>query len=828
MKEASNRIVALLIAILTIITLVQFSVYYTRTGAITLKATAVGFVGLCADNRPVLVPIPDQIAIVNRSFTYDVNSTIPGDANVTFYDNTPMFNISGSTGVILFTPKPEDEGVHFVNISVASNCGRIVDSTLMVLTVRYLNRDPVLDPIPDFRLYQNDLFTYYVTASDADNDSLSFGENTSMFQLIPINSTAALLYFIPMQEDVGNHSVLFWVTDGLGGIDWQVVNFEIIDVNDPPYLDTIGSRTALINYTFNLKINASDIDVRPEWNNLTFFDNATFFDIDNKTGLISFNATDDMNGTYWINISVTDDYLWDWEVISFSVIPENHPPNITSWYPYNESIEIDQGQTQYFNITKYDPDGTIPSVQWYVDTNPQKDEILDDYYFYSGSFSVGVHNVTVIISDGELTDSHRWIVTVKPVARPPTGGYTPPASRPPPCVENWRCSEWSVCPVYGIQTRTCNDLNSCGTATKKPLEQRGCVYVALPTCGDGVTNCHDGACEIWIDCGGPCPQCPTCSDKISNCHTLPNGKKSCEESVDCGGPCPPCAPPKLPVCGNAICEEGELFLCIQDCGLFFGQFILVVVVLAGASIFGYRAYSFAAMLYRKRRPLPYTNLELLGTQTLRKIHLIQLEIGKKPMKTIVAEFSFAMRDFFAKAFDIRKKYTYIELAEMARKKKIDKLVANRITEFCIKMTEIEYSTSEAKLQDLTVAIKSAIFIVEKLTGVKFHESLDKRAEDELKKTQPKEEQVKLSGEAPVPKVKRYERTREDDEIITRLEKLITDGEWAISNKRIDEAEKTYSQIRELYDRINPELKKELYSETIRIIKMYNTLTGEVK
>ena len=66
-----------------------------------------------------------------------------------------------------------------------------------------------------------------------------------------------------------------------------------------------------------------------QWNNLAFYDNATFFDINSTTGWIIFNVTDEMNGTYWINISVTDGELWDWEIISFSVVPMTIPSGIT-------------------------------------------------------------------------------------------------------------------------------------------------------------------------------------------------------------------------------------------------------------------------------------------------------------------------------------------------------------------------------------------------------------------------------------------------------------------------------------------------------------------
>ena len=54
---------------------------------------------------------------------------------------------------------------------------------------------------------------------------------------------------------------------------------------------------------------------------------------------------------------------------------------------------------------------------------------------------------------------------------------------------------------------------------------------ALPSCFDGIKNCHDGLCEEGVDCGGPCDPCMSCSDGIQN---------QGEEGVDCGGPCSPC------------------------------------------------------------------------------------------------------------------------------------------------------------------------------------------------------------------------------------------------------------------------------------------------
>ena len=46
---------------------------------------------------------------------------------------------------------------------------------------------------------------------------------------------------------------------------------------------------------------------------------------------------------------------------------------------------------------------------------------------------------------------------------------------PKVCEEKWICDNWSECnSETGVQVRTCNDENNCGTYVKKPEEQRTC------------------------------------------------------------------------------------------------------------------------------------------------------------------------------------------------------------------------------------------------------------------------------------------------------------------------------------------------------------------
>ncbi|MFH0936665.1 MAG: Kazal-type serine protease inhibitor, partial [Candidatus Woesearchaeota archaeon] len=44
----------------------------------------------------------------------------------------------------------------------------------------------------------------------------------------------------------------------------------------------------------------------------------------------------------------------------------------------------------------------------------------------------------------------------------------------PTCIENWSCEMWSSCSEQITQTRTCTDLNNCGTAINKPSTSQSC------------------------------------------------------------------------------------------------------------------------------------------------------------------------------------------------------------------------------------------------------------------------------------------------------------------------------------------------------------------
>jgi hypothetical protein len=580
--------IIILLIILNLNSIIIFSTVFHGTSEamfekFTGQSTQAG-VSMCIDQWLNLSEIEDQIAYIGLTYSVDINITNEASYSLlNFSENTDLFDISSTDGVISILPTLADAGEYEINITVSNfACNYYDDSFIFNMTIREYNIAPILNLSSNFTNVLEDVLFYFNVSNnvtDADGDTLYFFDNTSLFN---IDILTGVIAFIPTNEQIGNHSVKITVSDG-SLIDDQDIIFEIINVNDAPILNTIGSQTAYINYTFKLNLSAYDIDSTND--NLTFSSNTSWFlnqsgpwisIANNEVNLtLNFNFTNfsQWNGTYNINITVNDTYgLQDSEVISFTITYLNHPPEITSYYPLTKTFGATIGNSLYFNITKTDPDGTIPSTTWLINDVSQN-ITLDNFTWLTGSYSAGTYNVTVRITDGELDDAESWIVSLNAPVIPPTlvegtsvgsGGFGGDVIRTI-CEELWTCDDWSICSPLSIQTRECKDLYKCGTIYEKPNESQKCIYVEFPSCFDGVQNQN----EVLIDCGGVCKACPTCDDGIQN-----HG----EEKIDCGGPCLACKEIREPTKEFKLEFNSGLFKDVKR--YWFVWFLLSILVLS--------------------------------------------------------------------------------------------------------------------------------------------------------------------------------------------------------------------------------------------------------
>jgi hypothetical protein len=196
----------------------------------------------------------------------------------------------------------------------------------------------------------------------------------------------------------------------------------ITPINDAPVLEMIGnlkitdtSYASIFIYQgewYNATVTASDVD----GDTLVFIDNSSIFNINYRTGNISFKPTQDDVGIHEVNITVSDingSNSEDTVFVKFNILNKNDPPTVQIYSPENGSV-VYQERFMIFSGEGFDPDlsyGDYLSYTWYSDLDGVLgyDQKIEVYYL-----TVGVHTITLNATDSQgLSDEDSVIIEVK-------------------------------------------------------------------------------------------------------------------------------------------------------------------------------------------------------------------------------------------------------------------------------------------------------------------------------------------------------------------------------------------------------------------------------
>lgn len=599
-------IIFLLISFILINTFNILLIYHEESIKITGDSISTGSIMLQID--PSVFPIIHSP--LNDTYNFNISDIIELPLEVSFAlpANAWKYELTDRHGTLFsgtFTPNETIPVYQFSNhlvVFVENEAGAWINSSV-IFYVNISNSPPVLDNIsnPIF-VCEGEKLNYEFNATDADEEDI-VGNITprNPFYLDSLGRIGSVSSFAIISGWMDKSNVLnspypetISVTDSFPRVDSAKTNISVIEINNPPTMIGLGAQTVWLqgeNSTFYHQMNITDIedgetnDSNFEFS-LTWSNNENIFDIGNPDGIMNYSPTTGEEGrTYSLTVCAEDNALSNihdnislcipndgdaktvCDNFTLTVTKENRAPEIINHTPIENNFTISGTSTSSFFVEVYDKDGTIPDIDWYVDGRlKEHNENMpnDTFEFSFGCDIIGMHNVTIITSDGRLNDSWTWKIKVNLVECPVIlksgggcgiGGY---------CMEEWFCDDWQVCQnakksfeaeilsiedyhlikeicaqnnydderFCGFQITTCHDLNNCSYPEPKvprPPENRICYFTENPSCFDGITNCHHGACELLVDCGGPCEMCPTCSDKKQN---------QGEEGIDCGGPCP--------------------------------------------------------------------------------------------------------------------------------------------------------------------------------------------------------------------------------------------------------------------------------------------------
>ena len=233
------------------------------------------------NNNPVVTLIPNQHVHYGMQLQVNVQATdADGEAITLSASNLPPFasftqGVNG-TGVITFNPAITNQGV-FNNITIqATDQHSGTSSGSFSLTVNS-NYDPVINPISNYTINEDDILNINLTATDqnaADILSWSVSNLPNAFTLTPGANGTATLSLHPNFAAAGTYVVQVNVTDGNGGSGTRQFNL------------TVNDKLPLITKVY-VRFQYQTVAGSP-WNNIT--------------GIITNNLKDDVNTTTSIGL----------------------------------------------------------------------------------------------------------------------------------------------------------------------------------------------------------------------------------------------------------------------------------------------------------------------------------------------------------------------------------------------------------------------------------------------------------------------------------------------------------------------------------------------
>ncbi len=596
----------------TIVTLTKRSI----TGRATAQQVTMN-ISVEISNLSIASPenITYNFSIGDPNYTIDLNVSSNLAVDSWWYSLIDLSNNITVNNTVFFTPNTTIDAVRWSNklLVFVNDSDNDVDNENVTFYIYVPNSPPSINYIgPEIYTCEASSLSYYFNITDIDGDSLT----CSISPKIPfysefistVNSTAKTyrLFSGTLSKthaggaNAGSKTYTEYIlTRDSQYADSQWINITVIEINNAPSIPNISVQTVWTSgadSTFYMKAPATDTESgNQDSGNLTFNitiinstgANVNLFNI-SSYGIMNFTPNESQIGVYNITVNVTDTGLINphpnislcgedgsnkgaTQDFSLTVTNANRAPNITSYYPTSLNFLVSGTTGLYFNISKYDADGTIPDAYWYVDNifkEYDSGSSTDEFSYTFGCEVSGLHRVKAEITDGLLNDSVEWTIIVGYVECPGVSGGGGGGGAAV-CTKKWACGDWETCrnveesltegilsgeeyreakekcllkkwdeKFCGFQTRICFDVNRCDPSDREKTEIQECYYTEDPNCDDGIKNCHDGACELLVDCGGPCPPCPTCSDGIQN---------QGEKGIDCGGPCPWSCPTESPI-----------------------------------------------------------------------------------------------------------------------------------------------------------------------------------------------------------------------------------------------------------------------------------------
>jgi hypothetical protein len=339
--------------------------------------------------------------------------------------NSTFLIIDNATGLLNGTPRNDDVGIFWVNITVSDGNGGY-DSSNFTLTVFNTNDPPEIITSHRTTCYENEFYSVEYTATDIDPtaDVFTWDLDTTCFFLTM--DPAGILFGKPSNDDVGNHHVSISVSDGKGGSTTSNFTLTVINVNDAPIITTSPRTTCMEDEHYVVDFEARDIDPTADVFEWSIETEASFLTIDPAEGVLSGTPENDDVGNHPVSVRVSDG-RGGFDVVNFTlaVFNVNDPPVILT----EDCTTCLEDESYSVDYEAVDLDPTLDKLFWGMETNASFLNMDPQTGCLTGvpdNWDVGDYWVKVIVSDGigGLMTSE-FFLTVLAVNDPPIVAKVP-------------------------------------------------------------------------------------------------------------------------------------------------------------------------------------------------------------------------------------------------------------------------------------------------------------------------------------------------------------------------------------------------------------------
>ena len=386
-----------------------------------LDTTSFALTVLPVNDEPVIASIPDVVIDEDSIFVLTLEIT-----DIDTGEIFTLFPSTNSSSVVVLSNNQDssitvipDENWHgTASITIVVSDGELFDSKTFQLIVEPVNDAPLIFDAQNQTILEDNVGLFSFEVSDIDTGSvltLSALYDTNVLSLVAESENYTIQAY-PSQDWHGSTQITAVLSDGLLN-DSTSFSLIVSPLNDSPIINDINDQSIPEDGSGIFSFEISDVDTG-ETLSLTAYSDISSVNVEANSidTTVTVYGEENWYGESTISVVVSDGELFDTTNFNLSVYPmDSDPPTIMDIE--DQTLLEDQNSTFFFDVADIDTGQTL-TLSAFSDTSAVNLVTNSESFSVSTLLDTNWHGqaeITVIVSDGFLSDSTSFSLLVEPV-----------------------------------------------------------------------------------------------------------------------------------------------------------------------------------------------------------------------------------------------------------------------------------------------------------------------------------------------------------------------------------------------------------------------------